>query len=138
MAKLFRLACRLDLYGGTERPPKPFWLRPENKEHATRSQAHSFTYWTKIYWATPPWITPGMIDAMRQIYTKAPAGHHVDHIVPLSSPIVCGLHVPWNLQHLPDRANLSKSNHHWPGHPCENAELFPDLAPEPHQLRLAI
>lgn len=140
MAKLFRLACAIDSYISAsdryKRPPKPTWLRDGNRQNATRNQAHSYNYWTKIYWAAPPWITLEQIDQMRKIYTLAPAGHHVDHIVPLSSPIVCGLHVPWNLQHLPDKQNLHKSNDMWPGHPCEHDDLFGDY--EPQQLKLTI
>ena len=38
----------------------------------------------------------------------------VDHIVPLKSKIVCGLHVENNLRVIPLTANISKGNRHWP------------------------
>lgn len=71
--------------------------------------------------ATPIWAN---IDAMRRIYKQAEdmtkqtgISHHVDHIVPLTSPIVQGLHCEYNLQILPARDNMSKHNRYWPDMP---------------------
>lgn len=41
----------------------------------------------------------------------------VDHIVPLSNPLVCGLHVEHNLQVIPMIENRIKGNRHWPHMP---------------------
>jgi len=35
----------------------------------------------------------------------------VDHIIPINNPIVCGLHVPWNMQILTRAENSKKNNH---------------------------
>jgi DNA-directed RNA polymerase subunit RPC12/RpoP len=42
---------------------------------------------------------------------------HVDHVVPLNSPLVCGLHCEANLDAVPGRVNLSKKNRFWPDMP---------------------
>jgi len=67
--------------------------------------------------ATPPWLTRKQKTEIRQLYqiaitmTKTTSEQYVvDHIIPLRSPDVCGLHVPWNLRVITQEANLKKSN----------------------------
>ena len=67
--------------------------------------------------ATPPWLTRKQKSELRQMYqiaitmTKTTGEQYVvDHIVPLRSDEVCGLHVPWNLRVITQEDNLKKSN----------------------------
>lgn len=66
----------------------------------------------------PKWVDRKAIRALyaEAVRLTAETGivHHVDHIVPLQSKLVCGLHVPCNLQVIPGDQNMSKSNRHWP------------------------
>lgn len=57
--------------------------------------------------ATPPWAD---VEKIRKIYNNCPEGYHVDHYYPLQGDTICGLHVPENLQYLPAKENISKSN----------------------------
>lgn len=73
--------------------------------------------------ATPAWANHFFIEEaydLAQLRTKATGFKwHVDHVVPLISKRVCGLHVENNLQVIPATTNASKGNRHWPDMPSE-------------------
>jgi len=67
--------------------------------------------------ATPTWLTKDERLKMRELYVQARKltsitgeRYVVDHIIPLRSEEVCGLHVPWNLKVITQEENLRKSN----------------------------
>jgi 5-methylcytosine-specific restriction endonuclease McrA len=65
--------------------------------------------------ATPKWVD---FDAIKDVYIEARyMGLVVDHIVPLRSDKVCGLHVWDNLQLLTKKENNLKGNRYWPDMP---------------------
>ena len=55
-------------------------------------------------------ITRTYMKELRLFYFHCPTGHQVDHIIPIKNKIVCGLHVPWNLQYLLANENARKGN----------------------------
>lgn len=57
--------------------------------------------------ATPGWAD---LTKIREIYLNRPSNMHVDHIYPLESNWVCGLHNEFNLQYLSSEENKKKSN----------------------------
>lgn len=71
--------------------------------------------------ATPKWADLEKIaefykeaDRLSKIYSRQ---YDVDHVIPLRSKIVCGLHCEANLRILPADENRSKGNRHWPDMP---------------------
>lgn len=82
------------------------WVRADTKSRRRKHRE-----------ATPPWLSRQHKAEMRDIYriaitmSKTTGERYVvDHIVPLRSPTVCGLHVPWNLRVMTQDENLRKSN----------------------------
>ena len=65
----------------------------------------------------PKWLSSQQREQIQAMYLSARdltkrtgVKHVVDHIIPLRSEVVCGLHVPWNLQILTHVENSHKSN----------------------------
>ena len=59
----------------------------------------------------------GLYKLAKEMTTTSGVAHHVDHIVPLRSKLVCGLHWEGNLQIITAEENLRKGNRVWPGMP---------------------
>jgi hypothetical protein len=59
--------------------------------------------------AMPQWADKA---AIKRFYKERPKGFHVDHIIPIKGKLVSGLHVLENLQYLPEKENMMKSNHY--------------------------
>jgi hypothetical protein len=79
-------------------------------KNKARSNFKEATYRAIKLNATPKWLTEEHWDQIKSIYASCPEGYHVDYIVPLNGKGVTGLHVPWNLQHLPAAENIAKGN----------------------------
>lgn len=74
--------------------------------HRTKRAAESGKRRAGVDQRLPVWAD---LAEIARIYANCPAGHHVDHIVPLFGKLVCGLHVPENLQYLTAAENFSKN-----------------------------
>lgn len=107
------------------RRDNPEWAKAADKKYGKKwreanrdiCNASLARYRARKLKATPEWLTQDQKEDIQSMYTltKKFEGifgltYHVDHIIPLQGENVCGLHVPWNLQLLEAKMNLSKSN----------------------------
>ncbi len=94
-------------YDGKYRERHKLYQKEWRKRNWDRYKAYLANAKKRVKQATPKWVDKSVLIAF---YLARPAGHHVDHIVPICGKNVCGLHVPWNLQYLPILDNLKKHN----------------------------
>lgn len=91
------------------------------KAHPAEANARNSRHRAEKLQATPAWANKFFISEayeLAQLRTQVTGFQwHVDHVVPLRSKRVCGLHVEHNLQVIPGAANSAKGNRHWPGMP---------------------
>lgn len=90
----------------------------KRKEIRKKWQEHNAPYFGRrkefVRKATPKWANGFFI---KEIYSLAKLRStitkitwHVDHVIPLQHPLVCGLHVENNLQVIPAVDNMKKGN----------------------------
>ncbi len=100
------------------------WQSQWKRNNTPQVNANTARRRAKKLRATPAWANQFFIReayALARLRTEQKTGGHdkwhVDHIVPLRSKIVSGLHVESNLQVIPAAHNQSKSNRYWPDMP---------------------
>lgn len=106
------------------RKKNPEKARQSTKNWATANPwkvtAYSVARFKYVAVATPRWADRQAIDSayeLAAILSRSGVKFEVDHIVPLQSNIVCGLHCEENLRVITRRENRSKGNRFWPDMP---------------------
>ena len=94
------------------------WRR-ENKHKVNAKKSRRIA---TMLQATPVWANDFFIQEayhLAALRKRVCGGDwQVDHIVPLRSKLVCGLHCEANLQVIPGASNRAKSNVYWPDMPA--------------------
>lgn len=91
---------------------REYYSRPEVK---VKKNINSINSQRRQRERIPSWES---IENIKNYYLESRVkGLEVDHIVPINSDLVCGLHCVDNFQMLTREENASKGNRHWPDMP---------------------
>ena len=112
--------ARNKAYSQLNSAKKVIYSREWKKNHPDRAWLNSLVgtrrRQAKKLQAMPVWADEARIAEIyrecKRISKQTGIEHHVDHIVPLISKEVCGLHVEQNLRIISAQENLSKGNKH--------------------------
>ena len=103
---------RINAWNIKNRAKKTAYCRKTRHKYPEKYRASYMRRKVAKIQAVPSWADHLAIE---KIYKQAAElNYHVDHIVPLRSKYVCGLHWEANLQVLPPFDNISKGNRFWP------------------------
>jgi hypothetical protein len=86
-----------------------YWRQHPEINRANRAKRRAAEKRATPAWADQDKIMAFYVEAVR-LTRQTGIKHHVDHIYPLQSKLVCGLHVETNLQVVPETENHSKKN----------------------------
>lgn len=120
-------ACRACLAAAKQ---QKYWVDPAERAAASLRAARvkqarfkrdpgykrAFNLWnsTKRRTRYVPWIKITDFLPICRKAVRAGSDYVLDHIVPLKHPLVCGLHVPWNLRVVLRKTNDKKRSHFEP------------------------
>ena len=92
------------------RPCGKIWHK-NNRHRVSESNRHRRR---KMDDATPTWVDRSELQRLEaervKIENDTGVRYEIDHIIPIKHPLICGLHVPWNLQIVTAQYNNSKGN----------------------------
>jgi len=98
----------------------PEYYKEFRKQHPEKLNAKEIKRKATKIQRTPAWLDEDDFWMMEQAYELAALRTklfgfvwHVDHVLPLNGKTVSGFHVPTNLQVIPGKENLLKSNKFW-------------------------
>lgn len=109
------------LYKANPEPYKERWRNWAIRKGKDYHYVRAAEYRALKCQAIPGWYDEVLVEQIyseaRKLSNQTGQQYHVDHIVPLNHPLVCGLHVHNNLQIITATENFSKRNLFWPDMP---------------------